>query len=215
MDLNKDNRNIYTVDAETYSEYMHDNWEKPTDFLSSSIKILLVVLLLVVGYFFYKIVKADLSFAEVFNKKELIATYSFFKSDEEPKYIEKEDYIEVLAKNISTDLEEPKKVVLSVTKKYDEPIVVKKEIEKKEEVKIEKVVEVVVAEVILEEPPSLVEDEVKTTEVIVSKVNKLVEKVIIEKEEIVTNKVMALEKRTSRVLTETYLDRMVEELNSL
>jgi hypothetical protein len=39
MDLNKDNRDIYTIDSESYSEYMQDNWKKPTDFLSSFIKI--------------------------------------------------------------------------------------------------------------------------------------------------------------------------------
>ena len=219
MDLNKDKRNIYTVDAETYSEYMHDNWKKPTDFLSSFIKILLLILVLVVSYFFYKIVKADLSFTEVFNKKELIATYEFFNANNKPEYVEQEDYVEVLAKKTPTDLEEAKKtVVLAVTKEYDVPVV-----EKKEEVEIEKVEAVVVVEVILEEPPSLVEEEVKVTEVEVSKVSELVVKeeivavpVVKNVVEVATNKVMALEEETTpKVLTESYLDKMVEELNSI
>ena len=220
MDLNKDKRNIYTVDAESYSEYMNENWKKPTDFLSSFIKILLVILLLVISYFFYKIVKADLSFSEVFNKQELLSTYSLFESNEPSKDIEKEDYVEVLAKNMPKDLEEFEKVVLSANRKHDEPVVLKKE-----ELKIEKLPAVVVAEVILEEPPSLVEHEVKTTEVVLSKVNEFVEKVreeivVAEVEsnvvEVTSSKVVALKEKTpSTVLSETYLDRMVAELNSL
>ena len=94
MDLNKDNRNVYSVDVESYSEYMHENWKKPTDFLSSFIKILLLVLLLVLGYFFYKIVEADLTFSEVFNKEEFLSTYSLFYTDEKSKEIAiEEDYI--------------------------------------------------------------------------------------------------------------------------
>ena len=207
MDLNKDNRNVYTVDAESYSEYMHENWEKPTDFLSSFIKILLLVLLLVLGYFFYKIVKADLSFSEVFNKQEFLSTYSLFNTDEKSKEIAiKEDYVEVLAK---------KTVVLLVSKKHDELVS-----SKKEEVEIEKVAAVVVTELSLEEPPSLVEDEVKTIEPIQKVIEekkeeikvKSVEPVMVEMipSEILTHK----EEAKSNVLTETYLDRMVEELNS-
>jgi len=207
MDLNKDNKDIYTIDAESYSEYMYENWEKPTDFLSSFIKILLLVLLLVLGYFFYKIVKADLSFSEVFNKQELLSTYSLFNTDEKSKEIAiKEDYVEVLAK---------KTVVLLVSKKHDELVS-----SKKEEVEIEKVAAVVVTELSLEEPPSLVEDEVKTIEPIQKVIEekkeeikvKSVEPVMVEMipSEILTHK----EEAKSNVLTETYLDRMVEELNS-
>ena len=218
MDLNKDNRNVYTVDVESYSEYMNENWKKPTDFLSSFIKILLLVLLVVVGYFFYKIVKADLTFSEVFNKQQFLSTYSLFNTDEKSKNeVIKEDYVEVLAQNISTNREEAKKtVVLTVSKKHDELVS-----SKKEEVEIEEVA-AVVTELSLEEPPSLVADEVKTIEEPIQKVIeekkeelevKSVEPVIVETiaSEILTHK----EEAKSNVLTETYLDRMVEELNSL
>jgi len=217
MDLNKDNRNVYTVDVESYSEYMNKNWKKPTDFLSSFIKILLLVLLLVLGYFFYKIVKADLTFSEVFNKQQFLSTYSLFNRGENPKNeVIKEDYVEVLAQNISTNREEAKKtVVLTVSKKNDELVSSKKEVEIEE-------VGVVVTELSLEEPPSLVADEVKTIEepiqkkVIEEKKEEIkvksVESVIVETiaSEILTDK----EEAKSNVLTKTYLDRMAEELNS-
>lgn len=139
MELNKDKQNIYTVDVESYSEYMHENWKKPTNYLNSLIKLLLVILLLVLAYFFYKIVKADLSFSEVFNKQELLSTYRIFDNDREI-YIEKEGYVEVLAKQMSTDVEKTKEVVLSVSRQYDELIL--------EESQKEEVISVVAVEII-------------------------------------------------------------------
>ena len=128
MNLKKDNQDIYTIDSKSYSEYMQENWEKPKDFLSSFIKFLLFILLLVMAYFFYKVVKADLSFSEVFNKQELLSTYELFDNDGKQIDIEKENYVEVLAKNISTDVVKfQKTVVLGATQKHDEFIVEKKE----------------------------------------------------------------------------------------
>jgi len=215
MDLNKDNRNVYTVDAESYSEYMHENWKKPTDFLSSLIKILLVILLLVIAYFSYRIIKDDLSFSEVFNKKELLSAYSLFDSDEKSKEIVKEDYVEVLAKSTTTDLEQLEKVLL---------------IEKKEEVEAEKIVAVVLEKLVEEESLSPLKEEVKSIDPIEQITEKIevkpvevevkkeiiVKKVINNAVKVETLEVMTLkEEDQSKILTETYLDRMIEELNSL
>ena len=214
MDLNKDNRNVYTVDAESYSEYMHDNWEKPTDFLSSFIKILLVILLLVIAYFSYRIIKDDLSFSEVFNKKELLSAYSLFDSDEKSKEIVKEDYVEVLAQSTTTDLEQPKKI----------PLI------KKEEVEVEKIEAIVLDKVVEVEQLSALKEEVKSIEPIEQITEKIevkpvevevqkeiiVEEVIADVVKVETIEVKTLEeKQQSNILTESYLDRMVEELSSL
>ena len=145
MDLNKDNRDIYTIDSESYSEYMQDNWKKPKDLLTSFIKILFIILLVVMGYFFYKIVKADLSFSEVFNKKKLLATYKFFNANDKPLYIKEEDYVEALAVISPIEIQENKKtVVLAVSKNYDEPVVevkIKEESSRQEEKVLEAIVE--------------------------------------------------------------------------
>ncbi len=122
MELNRDNKDIYTIDAKSYATQMHEEVEESGDFLGSFIKILLVILVLIFGYFFYKTVKADLSFSEVFNRQELLSFYALFNSDEEPKKIEKEDYVEVLAKEIK-----PVKstAVLAVSKTIDKASSVK------------------------------------------------------------------------------------------
>lgn len=101
MDLNKDNKNIYTINSENYTGYMQENKKKPKDLLNSVIKVLLFILLLVVSYFFYKILKPNFSFFEIFNKKELVST------DEEFENVD--GYIKELVVTIPTKVEEPKK----------------------------------------------------------------------------------------------------------
>lgn len=186
MDLNKDNKNIYTVDAESYAEYMHENEEKPTNILNSSIKILLLILLLVLTYFFYKILKDDLSFSQVFNKKELVSTYALLKSDDTSK----DTYVEVLAKDVSTDTVKAKKVekekVETIKKvettKIIEPI--KKTVEDK---KVEEVKVVVKKEVVAESATIDIATPAISTPRNVSK---------------------------TTVLNESYVDRMLKEMNS-
>ena len=246
MDLNKDNKNVYTVDAESYSEYMHENEIKPTSFLNSFIKILLVILLVVVGYFFYRILKDDLSFSEVFNKKELISTYALISADDKTEDVKKENYVEVLAKTevVSENHDEPvtakeekneiSKVVAErveeeirvevVNKvesiKVQEPI--KEAVEEKEvelvEVKVEKEKEPEVIEIIEVVAPKVVapiEEIVEETVVIEPKVSRIevVEHKVEELKEV--EKKTAVEPTSSKVLSETYLDRMVKELNSI
>jgi hypothetical protein len=193
MDLNKANKDIYTVDRDSYSEYMQESSTGTKDLLSSFIKLLLFVLLILLSYFFYKIVKADLSFSEVFNKKELIATYKLFKNDDKEIYIKKEDYADVLAKNIA--IEEPTKTtLLAITQKYAEPVVVKEEV-----VKVEKKPVIVVLDIVEEQ-----KKEIKIEVVAPVVVNVMPSEVKINKEE-----------RELNVLSDSYLERMVEELNSI
>ena len=128
MDLNKDDQNIYTVDSESYKEYVREDTQESRDFLGSFIKLLLLILLLIITYFFYKIVKADLSFSEVFNKQELFATYKAISNDE-PIHIEEKDTVGVLIEKMA---------VLPVSNKYDESTLGEKE-EVGEEMRVETV----------------------------------------------------------------------------
>jgi hypothetical protein len=180
---------------------MQDNWKEPSDLLGTFIKFLLLLLFLVLSYFFYKIVKADLSFSEVFNKKELLSAYKLFDNNDKEIYIEKEDYIEVLAKNIPTELEEQTQTaVLSAFKIREEPAVSKKEIETK---KIEIVNTIIVEEIIAQE------------KVVVSEKPQEVQIIEEVKKEIVVESVTNKEASEETTLSKTYLDSITRELNSL
>ncbi|RUM70348.1 MAG: hypothetical protein DSZ09_04505 [Sulfurovum sp.] len=207
MDLNKDNRDVYTIDSESYSEYMQENRKEPRDLLTTLIQFLILILLLVLVYFFFNILKNDLTFSEVFNKKELISTYESLEEsyDEVPTKTEK--YREVLAKKITTEKKAPvestpNKIAVMREKKSIESMVVEKakpviiNVEKKEEtvVSVEKIV-------VAKEVPK----PVKTIEKVEVK-----KRVKSEPVKVIENGEVPEESE----LTESYLDRMVAELNS-
>ena len=207
MDLNKDNRDVYTIDSESYSEYMQENRKEPRDLLTTLIQFLILILLLVLVYFFFNILKNDLTFSEVFNKKELISTYESLEEsyDEVPTKTEK--YREVLAKKISTEKKAPvestpNKIAVMREKKSIESMVVKKakpviiNVEKKEEtvVSVEKIV---VAKEVSKPVKTIEKLEVK-------------KRVKSEPVKVIENGEVPEESE----LTESYLDRMVAELNS-
>ena len=191
MDLNKDNRNVYTVDPEVYSEYMHENIKKPSSTLNSIVKILLLILLIVLGGFYYKILKEDLSFSEVFNKKEFFSIYSFLdKSEQTTKSVLMENNIEVLAQE---------KVI--VKEKEIESSLLKEEEAKEEKVIIKK------EEPIVEKHTIALREEVK-------KELPVIEKVEVSNIEVV-QKVIEENTPASDIISDSYLDKMVDELNSL
>jgi len=207
MDLNKDNRDVYTIDSESYSEYMQENRKEPRDLLTTLIQFLILILLLVLVYFFFNILKNDLTFSEVFNKKELISTYESLEEsyDEVPTKTEK--YREVLAKKISTEKKAPvestpNKIAVMREKKSIESMVVEKakpviiNVEKKEEtvVSVEKIV---VAKEVSKPVKTIEKLEVK-------------KRVKSEPVKVIENGEVPEESE----LTESYLDRMVAELNS-
>ena len=192
MDLNKDNKNVYTVDPEVYSEYMHENIKKPSSTLNSIVKILLLILLIVLGGFYYKILKEDLSFSEVFNKKEFFSIYSFLdKSEQTTKSVLMENNIEVLAQE--KVIVKEKKTESSLVKKEEEVIV------KKEEPVVEKTT-IVLTEEVKKELPVIEKVEVSNIEVV---------------QKVIEQKTPASNTPTSDILSDSYLDKMVEELNSL
>ena len=215
MDLDKDNKDIYTIDSENYSEYMQEDKKEPRDLLSTVIQFLIVILLIVLVYFFFNILKNDLTFSEVFNKKELLATYESLTDSDEEIHIEQENNAEVLPKKIAMVVEQDKFVAKKVEQKEEPKVavpvsmVVAKEtkpiikVESKPMVKENKVEEVIAVEkivVVNEEPKPL-----KTIEKVEAK--KIVEA---EPVEVIEN----LEVPEESELTESYLDRMVAELNS-
>ena len=191
MDLNKDNRNVYTVDPEVYSEYMHENIKKPSSTLNSIVKILLLILLIVLGGFYYKILKEDLSFSEVFNKKEFFSIYPFLdRSEQTTKNVLMENNIEVLAQE---------KVI--VKEKEIESSLLKEEESKEEKVIVKK------EEPIEEKHTIVLREEVK-------KELPVIEKLEVSNIEVV-QKVIEENTPASDIISDSYLDKMVDELNSL
>jgi len=235
MDLNKDNRDVYTIDSESYSMYMKENRKKPRDLLSTIIQFLIVILLFILVYLFFNILKNDLTFSEVFNKKELLSTYESLMDSDEKTSVNTENYREVLAKKIATVSEakptehhtivvaEEKSVTKSVEKKEvpkidlivskvatkkiepiakvaSEPIV--QEHEAEEVVSAEKVVAIEKVLVVEEEPKPLKSIEtVEVKEIVEAEPSDVIETAEVPKEE--------------GELTESYLDRMVAELNEM
>jgi len=221
MDLNKDNRDIYTIDSESYSEYMRENIKEPRDLLSAIIQLLIVILLFVLVYLFFNILKNDLTFSEVFNKKELLSTYeSLVESDDDDLRVVMDEEVEKVSNKIaiksttpkSNEMASEKKEAVSVVTKRDKPII--KKVEKIEKPKVAVVI-----------PPTVVK---KVEPVVVaSKIEKISvqEKVIKVKEKPMPVETVAVKEKAVEVikkrevsdeteLTESYLDRMVAELNS-
>ena len=126
MTLDKDKQNIYTIDSENYIIYMHEQEQEQqqNSLLTTIIKFLLLTLLLIVSYFLYQVAKSDQSFSEVFNKKELSASYKKFKNrvaldNNSPKYVEQT-------------------AVLSITKEYIEPLILHKNAKEQKKEKAQK-----------------------------------------------------------------------------
>jgi len=211
MDLNKDNRDVYTIDSEHYSEYMEETRKEPKDLLATIIQFLVVILLLVVVYFFFNILKNDLSFSEVFNKKELVSTYESLVDSDDKIHI----VVEKEAKNVPEKiaLVTEKKPNIVVVEQEDKPLIEK--IKKIEEPKVSTIIAPTVVkkvepiikapkieEVIVQEKVLVVKEEPKTVEIV---------KVEAQPVEVIETKKVSEETE----LTESYLDRMVAELNSI
>jgi len=204
MDLNKDNRDIYTIDSESYSEYMKEKVSKPRDLLSFIIQILIVILLFVLVYLFFNILKNDLTFSEVFNRKELLSTYESLVESDDEIHVVVDDKLEKVPekttpKKIAIVSEEKPLKKVAVTEKEQQPVIKNREVTKEVVVVTPTVIEK--AEVMVKKP--------KVEEVIVQ------EKEIIVKEDSKPLKVVEKKKiEDESELTESYLDRMVAELNS-
>jgi len=224
MDLNKDNRDVYTIDSESYSTYMKENRKKPRDLLNTIIQFLMVILLFILVYLFFNILKNDLTFSEVFNKKELFSTYKSLMGSDAKTSIDNENDRDVLAKKIATVSEEkpvvklpkseqkrevPKVVerVIKVVTKEREPIVkVASEpiVEKHKAEEVVAVEKVVVEEKVVQREapkPLKIVETVETKEIVEAEPIEVVETTDVPKEE--------------NELTESYLDRMVAELNEM
>jgi len=234
MDLNKDNRDVYTIDSESYSMYMKENRKKPRDLLSTIIQFLIVILLFILVYLFFNILKNDLTFSEVFNKKELLSTYESLMDSDEKTSVNHENYREVLAKKIATVTEAKPTEYHTIVVAEEKSVT--KSVEKKEVPKVALMVSTVATKKI--EPIAKVElepivQEHKAQEVVVEKVA-AIEKVVVQKEEPTPLKSIETVEAKEMVeaepmeviemtevpkeeseLTESYLDRMVAELNEM
>jgi len=222
MDLNKDNRDVYTIDSESYSEYMKENSEKPRDLLGIIIQFLIVILLIVLVYLFFNILKNDLTFSEVFNKKEVLSMYESLVDNHDEVQVDSEEYREVLAKKIATEKKNNQQIVSekTISKEATPPKIVVvekvkpiiKNVEKKEEPSTEELKSTVQekrkTEVITVEKVIVVKEEPKPLE----RIEKVEVKKIVKSEpvEVIENGEVPEEGE----LTESYLDRMVAELNS-
>jgi len=217
MDLNKDNRDIYTIDRESYSEYMKENIKEPRDLLSSIIQLLMVILLFVLVYLFFNILKNDLTFSEVFNKKELVSTYESLTDGEDEIQIEAEAYSEVLSEKIAT-VSEKKPIEHIVIVEQDKSVV--KELAFKEEIvtKEKEPIRKIEPEVISKENKV---EEVRTAEkvIVLKEVTKPMKRIeTVQRRKVVQEKASEVMKNIDiseeSELTESYLKRMIEELNS-
>jgi len=235
MDLNKDNRDVYTIDSESYSMYMKENRKKPRDLLGFIIQFLVVILLFVLVYLFFNILKNDLTFSEVFNKKELLSTYESLMGSDEKTSANHENHREVLAKKIATVTKE--KPTEHHTIVVAEEKSVTKSVAKKEAPKVALMVSKVATkkiEPIAKVASEPIVEEHKAQEVVAEKKVVAIEKVVVVKEEpkplkhietveakeMVKAEPMEVIETTEvpeeeRELTESYLDRMIAELNDI
>jgi len=242
MDLNKDNRDVYTIDSESYSEYMEETRKKPRNLLGTIIQFLIVILLLVLVYFFFNILKNDLTFSEVFNKKELLATYESLVGSQKDIQIETEENSKVLVKEtvpkqkiqqtisekITSAEPTPHKVAVMTEQKVIKNIAVEEKakpvIKSIEKVKKEEPSKIEVTSIKVESTPiekGNREEKIVTEEKVVvvkevPKPVKTIEKVEVKKR-VKSEPVKVIENGEvpeEGELTESYLDRMVAELNS-
>jgi len=245
MDLNKDNRDVYTIDSESYSEYMEETRKKPRNLLGTIIQFLIVILLLVLVYFFFNILKNDLSFSEVFNKKELLATYESLVGSQNEIQIETEENSKVLVKEIAPKPKIQQTISEKITSEEPTPHKIAVVTEQKviENIALEEKAKPVIKsieKVEKEEPSKIAVTSIKVESIPIEKENredKIVteEKVVVVKEvpkplktieKVEVKKIVKVEAKPVEVvenaevaeeseLTDSYLDRMVAELNSI
>jgi len=214
MDLNRDNRNVYTIDSESYAIYMKENREKPRGFLNNIIQFLMIIFLLILVYFFFYILKNDLTLSDVFNKKELVATYeSLIDTQNRPQ---KPPQIETEQKRASTEPASHKIAVVTEKKTVDTPstakVVESKVISVIKNKKSEAPLKVVASE------PIVKEHQEEQQMVVIEETKPLKSMETVAPKEIVESKPVEVIENTEvpeeSDLTENYLDRMIEELNS-
>ena len=123
MDLNKDHRDIYTIDAESYTQQRKQHKEEPRSLLSFLINLLLFILAIVISFFLYNIIKNKYTLNDVLNKEKIFNTFHI--STEPTKAIAEVEDIEALAQQIVTSMEIEKEA----------PVIAKVEIEEKVEPK--------------------------------------------------------------------------------
>jgi len=220
MDLNKDNRNVYTIDSESYAMYMKENRQKPKGLLSNIIQFLMIIFLLILVYFFFYILKNDLTLSDVFNKKELLATYESFMHDKKVLDTQKKPQTRHQIKTEKMASEEPTSHKIAVvTKKsvVDTPHVAKvvesKVISVIKKKKSEAPLKVVASE------PMVKEHQEEQQIVVIEEAPKPLKRMEqVESKKIVESKPVDVIENTEvpeeSDLTENYLDRMIEELNS-
>lgn len=190
MDLNKDNRDIYTIDAESYTQQRKQHKEEPRSLLSFLINLLLFILAIVISFFLYNIIKNKYTLNDVLNKEKILNTFHI--STEPTKAKEEVDDMEALAQQIVTsmDLEKSTQTVESVetvnpAKKKETTIVVeeKPKVSKIESVERKpKIIETV--KVVNQEKKPLLQEEKNVKEEKIVKEEIAVTKEIVVKEEV-------------------------------
>ncbi len=204
MDLNKDNKDVYTIDAESYTQARKKNEIESPSRLSFLINLLLAVLAVVISFFLYNIIKNGYTLNDVFNKERLTQTFSI--ADDSKERVKENDNMETLAKEIITKMELPK-----------EKSIAKVDVKKVETPKIESVIHKTLPpkeiETIKEESITVVAPKVeeKPKEIKVVEVKK-VEPVIVKTKKAESS---TTDSTTDDLLSSEYLKKMQEEMNNL
>ncbi len=192
MDLNKDNKDVYTIDAKSYTQARKKNEIESSNRLSFLINLLLAILAVVISFFLYNIIKNGYTLNDVFNKERLTQTFKI--ADDSKVLVKKNDNMETLAKEIITKMELPK-----------EKSIAKIEVKKVETPKVESVVHKPL-------PPKeikVVEEKVSEEKVIEVK---KVEPVIVKTKKAESS---TTDSTTDDLLSSEYLKKMQEEMNNL
>lgn len=200
MDLNKDSKDIYTIDAESYTQQRKDYPRESNNLLSFLINILLFLLAVVISFFLYQITKNNYSFDDVLNKEKIMATFNF-SSDEKDKQtadiVIKEPMVKESAKPIKIEVVE--KVVKEMVAKK-ETLKEKETIKEKETVKEETIVK-------KETVPEI------KKEIVVKKVEVLKEEKKTEPKVTISTPKKEKEKVEEDVLSTEYLNEMTKAMN--
>lgn len=206
MDLNKDSKDIYTIDAESYTQQRKDYPRESNNLLSFLINILLFLLAVVISFFLYQITKNNYSFDDVLNKEKIMATFNF-SSDEKDKQtadiVIKEPMVKESAKPIKIEVVEKvvkEMVAKKETLKEKETIVKKETIKEKETVKEETIVK-------KETVPEI------KKEIVVKKVEVLKEEKKTEPKVTIITPKKEKEKVEEDVLSTEYLNEMTKAMN--
>ncbi len=200
MDLNKDSKDIYTIDAESYTQQRKDYPRESNNLLSFLINILLFLLAVVISFFLYQITKNNYSFDDVLNKEKIMATFNF-SSDEKDKQtvhtVIKEPMVKESAKPIKIEVVE--KVVKEMVPKK-ETVKEKETIKEKETVKEETIIK-------KETVPEI------KKEIVVKKVEVLKEEKKTEPKVTIITPKKEKEKVEEDVLSTEYLNEMTKAMN--